>query len=197
METRAFRIRHTSGSVSSELPITVRLAGILDRGHAACEPSEASRRLWVFPSPTSAFGRLRETKHLYRRLSERPVPNSGSKVCGTVIFRSGARPSSTPVADQPTAQSQSGRRGRRWQSRKLDYSSTSPSCSARCQSHRRTVGRTFCTITSRIPSQPPDHHTFNNSWAFEECFPSVFAKHTRRDLTAPTSMKFLRKPAYP
>ena len=67
---RSFRVRHARGTVSSELPFTTQLAGILDRRHAECGRSQPGQRGWVFPSPTSASGHLRETKHLYGRISE-------------------------------------------------------------------------------------------------------------------------------
>ncbi len=70
MEARTFRVRHTRGTVSSELPVTTQLAAILHRRHAACGRPEPGERVWVFPSPTSASGHLRETKHLYGRISE-------------------------------------------------------------------------------------------------------------------------------
>ena len=69
-EARTFRVRHTKGTVSSELPVTTQLANILDRRHAECGHPEPGRRAWVFPSPTSASGHLKETKHLYGRISE-------------------------------------------------------------------------------------------------------------------------------
>ena len=70
LEARTFRVRHTRGTISSELPVTSQLAAILDRRHAASGRPEPGRRAWVFPSPTSASGHLREIKHLYGRVSE-------------------------------------------------------------------------------------------------------------------------------
>ena len=70
LAARTFRVRHARGAVSSELPVTTQLAAILDRRHAACGRPEPGRRSWVFPSPTSAAGHLREIKHLYGRISE-------------------------------------------------------------------------------------------------------------------------------
>ena len=65
-----FRVRHARGTLSAELPVTAQLAAILDRRHAECGCPEPGRRAWVFPSQTSASGHLRETKHLYARISE-------------------------------------------------------------------------------------------------------------------------------
>ena len=70
MATRRFRVRHARGTVSSELPVTTQLAGILDRRHAECGWPKPGQRAWVFPSPTSASGHLRDIKHLYGRISE-------------------------------------------------------------------------------------------------------------------------------
>ena len=70
METRTFKVRHTRGTVSSELPVTSQLSGILARRHAECGRPEPGQRAWLFPSPTSAAGHLKETKHLYARISE-------------------------------------------------------------------------------------------------------------------------------
>ena len=67
---RTFRVRHARGALSAELPITAQLAAILDSRHAECARPEPGRRAWVFPSQTSASGHLRETKHLYPRISE-------------------------------------------------------------------------------------------------------------------------------
>ena len=55
---------------SSEILITNQLATILERRHAECGRPASGRRAWVFPSPTSASGYLKETKHLYGRISE-------------------------------------------------------------------------------------------------------------------------------
>ena len=74
MEARTFKVRHTRGTISSELPITTQLSGILDRRHAECGRPEPARRAWVFPSPTSSSGHLKETKHLYGRISEAGGP---------------------------------------------------------------------------------------------------------------------------
>ena len=52
-EVRTFRVRHTRGTVSSELPVTTQLAGILDARHAASGRPQLGERAWVFPSPTS------------------------------------------------------------------------------------------------------------------------------------------------
>ena len=70
LEARTFRVRHTRGTISFELPVTSQLSAILDRRHAASGRPEPGRRAWVFPSPTSASGHLREIKHLYGRVSE-------------------------------------------------------------------------------------------------------------------------------
>ena len=70
MEARTFKVRHTRGTVSSELPVTTQLAGILGRRQAECGRPDPGQRAWVFPSPNSASGHLKETKHLYRRISE-------------------------------------------------------------------------------------------------------------------------------
>ena len=70
LEARTFRVRHTRGTISFELPVTSQLSAILDRRHAASGRPEPCRRAWVFPSPTSASGHLREIKHLYGRVSE-------------------------------------------------------------------------------------------------------------------------------
>ena len=70
LAARTFRGRHARGTVSSELPATTQLAAILDRRHAACGRPEPGVRAWVFPSPTSASGHLRDIKHLSRRISE-------------------------------------------------------------------------------------------------------------------------------
>ena len=70
MAARTFQVRHTRGTVSLELPITIQLAGILDRRQAECGEPDPGQRAWVFPSPTSASGHLKETKHLYVRVSE-------------------------------------------------------------------------------------------------------------------------------
>ena len=70
LAARTFRIRHTKGTFSSELPVTTQLAAILDRRHAACGRPQPGERAWVFPSPTSASGHLRDIKHLYGRISE-------------------------------------------------------------------------------------------------------------------------------
>ena len=67
---RTFRVRHARGTLSAELPVTAQLAAILDRRHAECRRPPPRRRAWVFPSQTSASGHLRETKHLYARISE-------------------------------------------------------------------------------------------------------------------------------
>lgn len=69
-QARTFRVRHARGALSSELPISTQLAAILDRRHAECRPPRTGRRAWVFPSQTSSSGHLRETKHLYARLSQ-------------------------------------------------------------------------------------------------------------------------------
>ncbi len=65
-----FHVRHTRGTLSPELPVTAQLAAILDRRQAECGSPLPRRRAWVFPSQTSASGHLRETKHLYARISE-------------------------------------------------------------------------------------------------------------------------------
>ena len=70
MAARTVKVRHTRGTVSLELPVTTQLAGILDRRHAECGEPDPGQRAWVFPSPTSASGHLKETKHLYVRVSE-------------------------------------------------------------------------------------------------------------------------------
>ena len=70
MAARAFRVRHARGTVSSELPVTSQLATILDKRQAERGRPKHGRRAWVFPSPTSASGHLRETKHLYRPISD-------------------------------------------------------------------------------------------------------------------------------
>ena len=69
-EARTFRVRHARGTISSELPVTAQLAAILDRRHAACGCPAPGQRAWVFPSPTSASGHLKDLKHLYGRISE-------------------------------------------------------------------------------------------------------------------------------
>ena len=65
-----FQVRHARGTLSPELPVTAQLAAILDRRQAKCGSPPPRRRAWVFPSQTSASGHLRETKHLYARISE-------------------------------------------------------------------------------------------------------------------------------
>ena len=70
IEVRTFKVRHTRGTVSPELPVTTQLPGILDRRHAECGRPEPGQCAWVFPSPTSASGHLKETKHLYARISK-------------------------------------------------------------------------------------------------------------------------------
>ena len=70
MEARTFNVRHTKGTVSPELPVTIQLAAILDRRDAANDPPASSDRAWVFPSPTSRSGRLQDTHHLYKRISD-------------------------------------------------------------------------------------------------------------------------------
>ena len=70
LAARTFKVRHTRGTVSSDLPVTTQLAGILDRRHAECGRPEPGLHAWVFPSPTSASGHLKETKHLYGRISD-------------------------------------------------------------------------------------------------------------------------------
>ena len=70
LAARTFKVRHTRGTVSSDLPVTTQLAGILDRRHAECGRPEPGLYAWVFPSPTSASGHLKETKHLYGRISD-------------------------------------------------------------------------------------------------------------------------------
>ena len=70
METRTFKVRHTRDTLSSELPVTTQLAGILAKRHAQCGRPEPGHPTWVFPSSTSASGHLKETKHLYARISE-------------------------------------------------------------------------------------------------------------------------------
>ena len=65
-----FRVRHTRGTVSSELPVTTQLAAILDSRRAESGHPESAQHGWVFPSPTSASGHLKEIKHLYGRISE-------------------------------------------------------------------------------------------------------------------------------
>ena len=70
LEARTFKVRHTRGTLSSELPVTTQLAGILDRRHAECGRPDPGQRAWVFSSPTSASGHLRDLKHLYLRISE-------------------------------------------------------------------------------------------------------------------------------
>ena len=68
MKARTFKVRHTRGTVSPELPVTTQLAVILDRCRATTGNSDPSA--WVFPSQTSASGHLKEVKHLYGRISE-------------------------------------------------------------------------------------------------------------------------------
>ena len=70
LAARTFKVRHTRGTVSSDLPVTTQLAGILDRRHAECGRPEPGLHAWVFPSPASASGHLKETKHLYGRISD-------------------------------------------------------------------------------------------------------------------------------
>ena len=70
LAARTFRVRHARGTVSSELPVTTQLAAILATRHSECGTPEPGQRAWVFPSPTSAAGHLKETKHLYARISE-------------------------------------------------------------------------------------------------------------------------------
>ena len=67
---RTFRVQHARGTLSAELPVTAQLAAILDRRQAECGSPPPRGRAWVFPSQTSASGHLRETKHLYARISE-------------------------------------------------------------------------------------------------------------------------------
>ena len=64
-----FRVRHTRGTVSSELPVTTQLAAVLDSRRAESGHPESAQHGWVFPSPTSASGHLKEIKHLYGRIS--------------------------------------------------------------------------------------------------------------------------------
>ena len=70
MEARTFRVVHTRGSVEPELPVTTQLATILDRCHAASGNPAPGLCAWVFPSPTSASGHLKDTHHLYSRITE-------------------------------------------------------------------------------------------------------------------------------
>ena len=70
LATRTFRVRHARGTFSSELPVTTQLAGILDGRHAECGHPVPGERAWVFQSPISASGHLRDIKHLYGRISE-------------------------------------------------------------------------------------------------------------------------------
>ena len=70
IEARTFRVRHSRGTVSPELPVTTQLAAILDKRHAESGSPAPGLRTWVFPSPTSASGHLKDTKHLYSRISE-------------------------------------------------------------------------------------------------------------------------------
>ena len=64
-----FRVRHTRGAVSSELPVTIQLAAVLDSRRAESGHPESAQHGWVFPSPTSASGHLKEIKHLYGQIS--------------------------------------------------------------------------------------------------------------------------------
>ena len=77
-----FRVRHTRGTVSSELPVTTQLAAILDSRRAESGHPESAQHGWVFPSPTSASGHLKEIKHLYGRISKPAARSSGSRGCG-------------------------------------------------------------------------------------------------------------------
>ena len=70
MDARTFKVRHAKGTVSFKLPVTTQLAGIFNRRHAECGRPEPGQHAWVLPSPTSASGHLKETKHLYGRISE-------------------------------------------------------------------------------------------------------------------------------
>ena len=67
---RTFRVRHTRGTVSPELPVTRQLAAIFDRRHAASEEPADGLGAWVFPSPTRATGYLRDPHHLYKRIGK-------------------------------------------------------------------------------------------------------------------------------
>ena len=70
LELRAYKVRQTRGSISPELPVTNQLAAILNRRHAPNGNPAPGLSAWVFPSPTSASGHLKDTKHLYSRISE-------------------------------------------------------------------------------------------------------------------------------
>ena len=70
IEARTFKVRHSRGIVSPELPVTTQLAAILDKRHAESGSPAPGLRAWVFPSPTSASRHLKDTKHLYSRISE-------------------------------------------------------------------------------------------------------------------------------
>ncbi len=70
MKALTFRVVHTRGGFSPELPFTSQLATILDRRRAASGNLVAGVRAWVFPSPTSASRHLKDPHHLYRRIDE-------------------------------------------------------------------------------------------------------------------------------
>ena len=70
MVSFAFRVEETKTGVPLELPITRKLETILDRRRAEGEELPENIRAWVFPSPTSASGHVRDPHHLYARITK-------------------------------------------------------------------------------------------------------------------------------
>ena len=70
IEALTFRVEETKTGVPLELPITRQIAAIFERRLLAANDLPAGIRDWVFPSPTSATGHVKDIHHLYSRISK-------------------------------------------------------------------------------------------------------------------------------
>lgn len=70
LEARTFLVEETKTGVPPELPITRRLAAILERRQTAGSNLPPGVRDWVFPSATSGTRHVQDPHHLYARISK-------------------------------------------------------------------------------------------------------------------------------
>ena len=63
-------MEETKTGVPLELPITRQLADIFERRRPASDNLPNGLHYWLFPSPTSATGHVRNLHHVYPRISK-------------------------------------------------------------------------------------------------------------------------------
>ena len=86
LERWILRVEETKTGEPLELPVTRQLAALLERRRLEASASNGGAQQWVFPS-TGASGHAVELQHLYRGISARPAPSSGSMGSGTCSSR--------------------------------------------------------------------------------------------------------------